>query len=225
MGILVLVKGYLAKFLVKYYIVLLLFISGALNVRLWTLESGINYPANGGYFSWPLIWVLEAGLKNDTGSYIVAIKAIIVVLLLGLIVYLLYVLNVRLPKLPTISIEQSAKPQAKKEKSDAKNESRPAITISRPEISTEDLMEKVSQATGKISKVCSDSGSLMKDLFKKKVEEKIEEKRPKPVIQYSGDKPTFGYSALESNLGQEQRIDEQFLVEKAKALQTKLSEF
>ena len=53
-------------------------------------------------------------------------------------------------------------------------------------------------------------------MFKTKVTQKIEEKKPKPVISFSGDKPTFGYSALESNLGNQQ---------KAKALQTKLSEF
>lgn len=62
-------------------------------------------------------------------------------------------------------------------------------------------------------------------MFKAKVEQKIEEKKPKPVIQYSGDKPTFQYSALESNLGKDTRIDEEFLVEKAKDLQIKLAEF
>ena len=62
-------------------------------------------------------------------------------------------------------------------------------------------------------------------MFKTKVTQKIEEKKPKPVISFSGDKPTFGYSALESNLGNQQTVDENFLVEKAKVLQTKLSEF
>jgi hypothetical protein len=62
-------------------------------------------------------------------------------------------------------------------------------------------------------------------MFRVKVEQKIEEKKPKPLIQYSGDKPTFQYSALESNLGKESKIDEAFLVEKAKDLQIKLAEF
>lgn len=142
-----------------------------------------------------------------------------------MIVYLLYTLNVRFPKLPKINIEQPEKPLKKSQKSDVRDEERPTITISRPDISTDEIMEKVSQATGKITQKASESGSLLKDMFKKRVEEKIEEKRPRPVIQYSGDKPTFGYSVLESNLGNEQKIDEQFLVEKAKALQTKLAEF
>lgn len=203
----------------------MMLISAALNVRLWTLESPINYTANGGYFSWPLIWFLEKGLKTNSESYITAIKAIIIVLLLGLIIYLLYMLNVRLPKLPTITIEQPDRPQKKTQKSDAKEEERPTITITRPDISTEAIMEKVSQATGVISKKTSNSGSLFKEMFKTKVVEKIEEKKPRPVIQYAGDKPTFGYSVLESNLGNEQKIDEKFLVEKTQALQTKLAEF
>ena len=200
-------------------------ISAFLNVRLWTLQTPINYTANGGYFSWPLIWLLEKGLKNGSQSYITAIYAIVIVLLLGAIVYLLYILNVRLPKLPKINIEQSEKPIKKEKKTDSKEDERPTITISRPDISTDDILEKVSQATGKVVQATSSWGSLLKEMFKTKVTQKIEEKKPKPVISFSGDKPTFGYSALESNLGNQQTVDENFLVEKAKALQTKLSEF
>lgn len=168
---------------------------------------------------------MEKWLKNGSQSYITAIYAIVIVLLLGAIVYLLYVLNVRLPKLPKINIEQSEKPIKKEKKADSKEDERPTITISRPDISTDDILEKVSQATGKVVQATSSWGSLLKEMFKTKVTQKIEEKKPKPVISFSGDKPTFGYSALESNLGNQQTVDENFLVEKAKALQTKLSEF
>ena len=168
---------------------------------------------------------MERWLKNGSQSYITAIYAIVIVLLLGAIVYLLYVLNVRLPKLPKINIEQSEKPIKKEKKTDSKEDERPIITISRPDISTDDILEKVSQATGKVVQATSSWGSLLKEMFKTKVTQKIEEKKPKPVISFSGDKPTFGYSALESNLGNQQTVDEDFLVEKAKALQTKLSEF
>ena len=168
---------------------------------------------------------MEKGLKNGSQSYITAIYVIVIVLLLGAIVYLLYILNVRLPKLPKINIEQSEKPIKKEKKTDSKEDERPTITISRPDISTDDILEKVSQATGKVVQATSSWGSLLKEMFKTKVTQKIEEKKPKPVISFSGDKPTFGYSALESNLGNQQTVDENFLVEKAKALQTKLSEF
>ena len=168
---------------------------------------------------------MEKWLKNGSQSYITAIYVIVIVLLLGAIVYLLYVLNVRLPKLPKINIEQSEMPIKKEKKTDSKEDERPTITISRPDISTDDILEKVSQATGKVVQATSSWGSLLKEMFKTKVTQKIEEKKPKPVISFSGDKPTFGYSALESNLGNQQTVDENFLVEKAKALQTKLSEF
>lgn len=168
---------------------------------------------------------MEKWLKNGSQSYITAIYVIVIVLLLGAIVYLLYVLNVRLPKFPKINIEQSEKPIKKEKKTDSKEDERPTITISRPDISTDDILEKVSQATGKVVQATSSWGSLLKEMFKTKVTQKIEEKKPKPVISFSGDKPTFGYSALESNLGNQQTVDENFLVEKAKALQTKLSEF
>ena len=130
-------------------------ISAELNVRFWTVQDAINYPVNGGYFSWPLLFVLEKGLKNETGSYILAIKWIVGVLLCGAILYLLYVLNVRLPKLPKINIEQSEKPIKKEKKTDFKEDERPTITISRPDISTDDILEKVSQATGKVVQATS----------------------------------------------------------------------
>lgn len=154
-----------------------------------------------------------------------AIKVIIIVLLIVLIAYLLYVFNIRLPKLPKITIESTPKPQKKEKKVDAKSSERPTITISRPEVSTAEIKEKISQATGSFSRSSAGRGSLLKDMFKAKVEQKIEEKKPRPVIQYSGDKPTFPTSLLGSMAGKEKTIDENFLLEKAKALQTKLGEF
>lgn len=148
MGILILIKGYLAKFLLKYYLLLLMLISAMLNVRLWTHGKEIDYIAQGGYFSWPLIWILDKVLKNPSGTYILAIKWIIGVFLLGAILYLLYKFNVRLPKLPTLTIEQAEKPKQENKKSDTSDQSRPVITITRPDISTESIIEKVSQATG-----------------------------------------------------------------------------
>ena len=226
-GLLILAKGHLTKFLVKYFFSVLMLTSAWLNIRLRDITTPIKWLENWGYFSRPLIRLLERGLKNETGSYITAIKAIVIVLLVLLVGYLLYIFNVRLPKLPKINIETPDIPIKKEKKADSKEQERPMITITRPEISTEAIMEKVSQATGKIAKSSSSSGSgsLLKEMFKAKVEQKIEEKKPKPVIHYSGDKPTFGTSLLESTLGQEQTIDENFLVEKAKALQTKLGEF
>jgi hypothetical protein len=65
-------------------------------------------------------------------------------------------------------------------------------------------------------------------LFKQKVQEKIEEAqqpKPRPQIRFSGDKPTFSTSLLNSNLSEAQEVDERAIVEKAQSLQNKLSEF
>ena len=65
-------------------------------------------------------------------------------------------------------------------------------------------------------------------MFKERVQQKIQEKeqaKPRPQIHFSGDKPTFPVSLLASNLSESQQIDEKAIVEKAQALQNKLSEF
>jgi hypothetical protein len=69
--------------------------------------------------------------------------------------------------------------------------------------------------------------SLIKDKLERKIEEKekIREKKIRPTINFSGEKPTFNHSILDSNADQSVTIDETFLMEKAKALQNKLMEF
>jgi len=64
-GVLILAKGHLAKFLMKYFFSLLMMVSALLNVRLWNAPMPMNqipWTENGGFFSWPLIWLLERGL-------------------------------------------------------------------------------------------------------------------------------------------------------------------
>lgn len=41
-------------------------VSAALNIRLRDSNTPIKWLDNGGFFSWPLIWLLEKGLKNET---------------------------------------------------------------------------------------------------------------------------------------------------------------
>lgn len=73
------------------------------------------------------------------------------------------------------------------------------------------------------------SRSLIKSLLKDKIERKIEakerEKKIRPTINFSGEKPTFPIALMESSADQTVTIDETFLMEKAKALQDKLMEF
>jgi len=53
----------------------------------------------------------------------------------------------------------------------------------------------------------------------------VRERKSKPTINFSADKPTFSYSILDTNGDKSITIDETFLMEKAKALQNKLMEF
>ena len=221
-GLLILFKGHLARFLMKYFFSLLMVVSAGLNVYVWEPNVPIKWLENWWYFSWPLIWLLQRWLENDSWSYIMAIKAIIAIMFVLMVAYLLYVFNIRLPKLPKINIEESPKPREKK--SETKTE-RATITITRPDVSTEEIREKIATATGSAITAWKKSGSLLKDLIKKQVDEKVEEKRPKPIIHFSWDKPTFPTTTLWTNLWEQQTIDENFLVEKSKSLQTKLAEF
>ena len=155
-------------------------------------------------------------------------------MLLGVLARVLYVLNVKLPKLPKINVEREEAPKQKQTKTT------PYVTRESQTTSDSDLLKKLAQATWKKQSAVwtwskvewpSNSGSLLKDgfssLFKQKVQEKIEEKqqKPRPQIHFSWDKPTFSTSLLTSNLSEAQQVDEKTIVEKAQALQNKLSEF
>ena len=164
-----------------------------------------------------------------------AIQILIIVMLIVVIVWVFYSLNVRLPKLPKINVEHEPSPEKKHVKT-------PYVTKESQTWSDVDLLKKLEQATWKkLPSVWTwinmgwgslNSWSLLKDWFssilKGKVKQKIEEKeqiRPRPQIHFSGDKPTFSTSLLESNLSESQQIDEKAIVEKAQALQNKLAEF
>lgn len=69
--------------------------------------------------------------------------------------------------------------------------------------------------------------SLLKNIIKQKAHEKIAEKEiaNRPSIHFAKDKPTFDVQIMHSTRGQQQQIDESFLMEKAKSLQSKLAEF
>ena len=155
-------------------------------------------------------------------------------MLIWAIARVLYTLNIKLPKLPKINVEREAAPVEKKT---AKT---PYVTRESQTTSDSDLFKKLEQATWKKSATVwtgsnvwtSNSWSLLKDgfstLFKQKVEQKIEEKKEqksRPEIHFSWDKPTFPVSLLVSNLSEAQQVDEKTIVEKAQALQNKLSEF
>ena len=230
----ILLKGYLMKTLIKQFVCLMLLTSGVLNfqaIEEWG-NSLVNWTQSihhGWYCSWPIYWLLEHIFWQSK----LAIQILIILMLLWVLARVLYVLNVKLPKLPKINVEHESAPAS--EKKQAKT---PYVT--KESQTSLDLLNKLEQATGKKSATAwtwanvgtSTSGSLLKDgfgaLFKQKVEEKIAEKeqaKPRPQIHFSWDKPTFSTSLLVSNLSEAQQVDEKAIVEKAQALQNKLAEF
>lgn len=159
------------------------------------------------YISWPLIYLLKAIFGDNA----LAVKVFIIILMIILIGWILYCFNFSLPK---INIQQEKKPV----KNVKKQEKR-------------DIAQKISKATSKTIEEDdytpqTISKSFVSTLLKKKVEEKIQEKeiRQRPTISFSGEKPTFMTNILETG-DQKVNIDETFLMEKAKSLQSKLMEF
>ena len=210
--------------------------SGILNfqaIEEWwnTLVNRTQSVHHGWYCSWPVYRLLESIFWPAK----LAIQILIILMLLGVVARVLYVLNVKLPRLPKINVEKETAPAPEK-----KSTKTPYVTRESQTTSDSDLLKKLAQATWKKQSAVwawskvewpSNSGSLLKDglssLFKQKVQEKLEEKqqKPRPQIHFSWDKPTFPVSLLTSNLSEAQQVDEKTIVEKAQALQNKLSEF
>lgn len=240
--IMILLKWYMMKTLIKQFI-LLVFLSSALFnfevidiTRDWATSIVNRSQSNLAwwYFSWPLYRALESTFWQSK----LAIQIIIIILTISVISRILYSLNFKLPKIPIwFQIDQEKVPEKKIEK-----KSTPYITRESHTSSDSDLMNKIKQATWletqnknitlNDNKGASNSWSLLRDwmsvLFKKKLEEKIEktkEEKIRPEIHFSWDKPTFPVSLLKSNIAEAQQIDEKSIVEKAQALQHKLNEF
>ena len=234
-GIIILFKGYLMKTLIKQFWCLMFLTSAVLNfqaIEEWkdTLVNRTQSIHHWWYCSWPVYRLLESVFWPAK----LAIQILIVLMLLWVLARVLYVLNIKIPKLPKINIEKENAPAP---------ERKPTKTpyVTKESQTSTDLLEKLDKATWKkVAQVwawatvnwASNSGSLLKDgfssLFKQKVEQKIQEKKeekPRPQIHFSWDKPTFSTSLLASNLAEAQQIDEKSIVEKAQALQNKLSEF
>ena len=158
------------------------------------------------YISWPVIALLQIMF----GGKAIATKAFVIILLVLTIVRILYSFNV---SLPNISLKSENKPKTVAKPKSSRYEEEEEEEDEKPE-----FWQPVSRSLIK---------SLIKDKLQRKIEEKehIKERKIKPTINFSEEKPTFNYTILESNADQAVTIDETFLMEKAKALQNKLMEF
>ena len=198
-GILILIRWYLIRMLIKQFLVVMILVSAILNFPVLD-STGAKYQEAWWFLSWPILWILESMF----GGKLVAVKTFVIILFALCIWWILYTLNFSLPK---IRIQNYDKPKRSEKKSWRSNYT-----------SNDDDEDEANQPQ-EISR------SFIKELIKKKVEEKIEKKKPRPIIHFSGDKPTFWVDLMESNAWEATTIDETFLMEKAKALQEKLMEF
>lgn len=192
------------KLLIRQFLLIMVVISAILNFPI--IDGDVTkYEKLWWYISRPVIALLDLMF----GGKSIAIKAFIIILLLVLIVWILYSFNFSLPR---ISLKTEERPKKKKD--------------TRPKTQdTSDDEEEEEEEKPEFGQPVS--RSLIKSLIKQKFEEKVtaKERKIKPMINFSWEKPTFNVSMIESSADQSVTIDESFLMEKAKALQNKLMEF
>lgn len=205
--LMILAKGYLMKVILRWFVSLLVILSAIFNFPLIDWENG-RYEAFWWYLSYPVLWVLD----KMFGGQAIAVKRFVIVLFVAILIWILYTLNFTLPKI-NINFRVDDKPAPKKEESRKASVER-YYDESPRQNSTHEMWAPI-------------SASVIKTMLKQKVQEKIAEKEEKirPVVSFSKDKPTFDISLMQTNVWQTATIDETFLMEKAKALQSKLMEF
>lgn len=208
-GIMILSRGHLIKLLIKQFLVIMILVSAILNFSIIDWDA-TQYEKLWWYISRPLIYILD----TIFGGNALAIKVFIIILLILLIGWILYTFNFSLPKI-NINIKEESKPNKPVRQQDHD------IAKKIPKYETQEDNEEDEEYTPQTI-----SRSFVSTLLKKKVEEKLQEKerKPRPIINFSGEKPTFMLNILEWG-DQKVHIDETFLMEKAKSLQSKLLEF
>ncbi len=205
-GILIMAKGYLMKLLIRQFMVVIIIISAVINFPIIDGDA-TKYEKFWWYISRPVIALLQVMF----GGKAIATKSFVIILLILAIVWILYSFNFSFPK---ISLKSENKPK--------KTESRRSRAEEEEEEEEEETKPEFGQPVSR-----SLIKSLIKDKLERKIEEKekIKERKIRPTINFSGEKPTFNHAILETNADQTVTIDETFLMEKAKALQNKLMEF
>ena len=203
-GIVIIAKWYLMKLIMRQFVLMMFLISAVINFPIIDGEMS-KYETLWGYISRPIIALLQVMF----GHKAIATKAFIIILFILAIVWILYSFNFSFPK---ISLQTEKKPKQKK-------------------IAKNTRVQEYKEIEDRQNFGQPVSRSLIKSLIKNKLETKIqekesvEEKKSKPMISFSWEKPTFNVHVIKTSSDQKMTIDESFLMEKAKALQNKLMEF
>ncbi len=211
--ILIISKGYLMNLIIKQFLAVMILVSGIIN---FPIIDGVTsqYQQFGWYISWPLIELLSAMF----GWQAMAIKSFIVILFIGSVAWILYTFNFSLPKI-------NVKLEKYKNKSTSKSTAKNTRTAQQKADAIAKKINETKQDFGVQTSSQEVSRSFIKSMIKQKTEQKLFEKKPKQMIKFSGDKPTFDVSVLKSDAWTVATIDEKFLMDKAKSLQNKLMEF
>ena len=212
-GIMILAKGHLMKLVIKQFLVVMMIVSAVLNFPIIDGEP-MKYEKLWWYVSRPIIFALQKTFNNP-----LAVKVFIILLLIGCLIWILWTFNVGLPKI-RINLKEDEKPAERSRQQTAEI----AKKISKINHSNDDDEEEDDRRHAEPQTI---SKSFISTIIKKQAQEKIaeKEKKAKVSLSFSGDKPTFMTNILESNGNQTLSIDENFLMEKAKSLQSKLLEF
>jgi len=209
--ILIISKWYLMNLLIKQFLVVMVLVSWIINFPIidWDI---VKYESFGWYISWPLIELLNMMF----GFQATAVKSFIIILFVGSIVRVLYTFNFSIPKI-NVKFEKYKRSKSKKTNRSSRSDRETTNAIAKKINETKQDFGK--QNPKEVSR------SFIKTMIKQKAEEKIQERKPRPMIKFSWDKPTFDISLLKSNAGVTTTIDEKFLMDKARSLQSKLKEF
>ena len=98
-----LVKEGLTRTIVKQFFVLSMIISAILNFPVIE-EQSIAYQEYGGFIGRPILWILQ----RIFGDNPFAIKAIIVLMAVGVIAWIIWAFNIPVPRLPSVSLKSSS---------------------------------------------------------------------------------------------------------------------
>ena len=103
-GILIVIKQALTRTIIKQFVVLSMLISAILNFPMLEPQSMnfqiASYPSFGGFIGWPILWILQKIFGNNP----FAIKAIIVLLAVGVLAWIIRAFNIRMPQLPSVKL-------------------------------------------------------------------------------------------------------------------------
>jgi len=237
LGVVFLVRQDLSSVLTKASFLLFVFLSAIFNfaiidANVLTQGSQTAFVENGGYLSWPLLWLLEQMFGTDNAW---AVKTFLIILFVLTIIYIGWKMQIPLPSLPRIELETTESKSPPKS-SVAKTEESASIKLNPTKIL--DVASRLSQAAaGQGEKkrdwqaVASWSGwwtwllaKIRSEVIKKVVDEKLYDHRQKS-IPFPSDKPSFPLDIMDQRKGEKPHPDEATLLEQAQAITTKLEEF